>query len=138
MGLATVNVTLSTTQMKIEKNGTKQNPPLLDSLPTYCSSELIFKDFFKIYYIILYQAVNILFLHNVFRVCLHGGGGPQIGEVKCGGPPHLSCNCDQIKMREIIWTSGILHQSGLPHLSGAPYLHVTRPYVIIILLYLFQ
>ena len=95
MGLATVNVTLSYTQMKIEKkNGTKQNPPLLDSLPTYCSPESIFKDFFKNYYIILYQAVNILFLH------WHGGGGPRIGEVKCGGSPHLSCNCDQIKMRD--------------------------------------
>ena len=41
-----------------------------------------------------------MFLHNVFRVCLHGGGGPRIGEVKCGGSPHLSCNCDQIKMRD--------------------------------------
>ena len=39
---------------------------------------------------------------------------------------------------DIIWTSGILHQSGLPHLPGVPYLYVNRPYVIIILLYLFQ
>ena len=34
------------------------------------------------------------------RVCLHGGGGPQIGEVTCGGSPHLSCTRDQIKMRD--------------------------------------
>ena len=54
----------------------------------------------KLHYIILYPAVNTLFLHNVFRVCLHGGGEPQIGEVKCGGSPYLSCNCDQIKMRD--------------------------------------
>ena len=58
------------------------------------------KFFLKLqYYTILYPAVN-MFLHNVFRVCLNGGGEPQIGEVKCGGSPHLSCNCDQIKMRD--------------------------------------
>ena len=28
---------------------------------------------------------------NNIRACLHGGGGPQIGEVTCGGSPHLSC-----------------------------------------------
>ena len=28
---------------------------------------------------------------------LRGGGGPQIGEVTCGGSPHLSCKRDQIK-----------------------------------------
>ena len=30
---------------------------------------------------------------------LHGGGGPQKGEVTCGGSPHLSCKRDQVKMR---------------------------------------
>ena len=25
------------------------------------------------------------------RRCLHGGGVPQVGEVTCGGSPHLSC-----------------------------------------------
>ena len=34
------------------------------------------------------------------RACLHGGGGPQVGEVKYGGSPHLSCKRDQIKMRD--------------------------------------
>ena len=33
------------------------------------------------------------------RTCLHGGGGPQVGEVKYGGSPHLSCKRDQIIMR---------------------------------------
>ena len=33
------------------------------------------------------------------RACLHGGGGPQIGEVTFGGSPYLSCNRDRIKMR---------------------------------------
>ena len=28
------------------------------------------------------------------------GGGPQIGEVKSGGSPHLSCKRDHIKMRD--------------------------------------
>ena len=34
------------------------------------------------------------------RACFHGGGGPQMGEVKCGMSPHLSCKLDQIKMRD--------------------------------------
>ena len=35
-------------------------------------------------------------------VCLHGGGGPQIGEVTRGRSPHLSCKRGQIKMRDYI------------------------------------
>ena len=31
---------------------------------------------------------------------LDGGGGPQVGEVTCGGSPHLSCERDQIEMRD--------------------------------------
>ena len=34
------------------------------------------------------------------RTCLHEGGGPQVGEVKYGGSPHLSCKRDQINMRD--------------------------------------
>ena len=34
------------------------------------------------------------------RACLHEGGGPQIGVLTCGGSPHLSCQRDQIKMRD--------------------------------------
>ena len=34
------------------------------------------------------------------RARLHGGGGPQMGEVTCGGSPHLLCKRDQIKMRD--------------------------------------
>ena len=33
------------------------------------------------------------------RDCLHVARGPQIGEVTCGGSPHLSCTRHQIKMR---------------------------------------
>ena len=42
--------------------------------------------------------------HNkvLFRACLHGGGGPQVGEVKYGGSPHLACKRDQIKMRDYV------------------------------------
>ena len=60
------------------------------------------------------------------RACLHGGGGPQIGEVTCGGSPHLSCKRDQIKMRDYMdrW---VTHQGRLPHLPGVPQLHVNRP-----------
>ena len=61
-----------------------------------------------------------------FRVCLHGGGRPQIGEVTCGGSPHLSCKRDQIKMRDYVdrW---VTHQSRLSQLRGVPHLHVNRP-----------
>ena len=34
------------------------------------------------------------------RASLHGGGGPQIGEVTCGGSPHLPCKRGQIKMKD--------------------------------------
>ena len=34
------------------------------------------------------------------RACLHGGGGPQIGEVTCGQSPHLTCKRDEIKMKD--------------------------------------
>ena len=42
--------------------------------------------------------VNVL--HASLKACLLGGGGSQIGEVICGGSPHLSCKRDQIKMRD--------------------------------------
>ena len=60
------------------------------------------------------------------RACLHGGGGPQISEVTCGGSPHLSCKRDQIKLRDYV-ERRVSHQSGLPYLSGVPHLHVNRP-----------
>ena len=64
--------------------------------------------------------------YQLFRACLHGGGEPQLGEVTCGGSPHLSCKRDQIKMRDYMgrW---VTHQSGLPYVPGVPYLHVNRP-----------
>ena len=65
-----------------------------------------------------------LILERFVRACLHGDGGPQIGEVTCGGSPHLSCKRDQIKMR-----GGLPHLSGLPHLPGVPHLHVNRPLI---------
>ena len=49
-----------------------------------------------------------------------------MGEVACGGSPHLTCKRDQTKMRDL-WTGGLPHQSGLRHLSGVPCLHVNRP-----------
>ena len=60
------------------------------------------------------------------RACLHGGGGPQIGEVICAGSPYLSCKRDQIKMRDYV-DRRVTHQSGLPQLPGVPHLHVNRP-----------
>ena len=60
------------------------------------------------------------------RACLHGGGGPQIGEVTCGGSPHLSCKRDESKMRDYM-DRRAPHLSRLPHLTGVPHLHVNRP-----------
>ena len=34
------------------------------------------------------------------RACLHEGGEPQVGEVTCGGLPHLTCKRDHVKMRD--------------------------------------
>ena len=37
---------------------------------------------------------------RTLKASLHGGGGPQIGEVTCDGSPHLSCKREQVKMRD--------------------------------------
>ena len=63
---------------------------------------------------------------NNIRACLHGGGGPQIGEVTCGGSPHLSCKHDEIKMKAYM-DKHVTHQSGLTHLPGVPHIRVNRP-----------
>ena len=39
---------------------------------------------------------------NVLGACLREGGGPQVGEVTCGGLPHLTCKRDHIKMGDYI------------------------------------
>ena len=41
-----------------------------------------------------------VFCFTLKGACLHGGEGPQIGEITCGGSPNLSCTRDQIKMRD--------------------------------------
>ena len=55
---------------------------------------------------------------------LHGGGGPQIGEVTRGGSPNLSCKRDQIKKRKIMWTGELTQIPEVPHL------HVNMPLVM--------
>ena len=40
-------------------------------------------------------------MNSGHRARLHGRAGPQEGEVTlCGGSPHLSCERDQIEMRD--------------------------------------
>ena len=48
------------------------------------------------------DAINVFRSSSVarLRACLHEGGGPQVGEVTCGGLPHLTCKRDHIKMRD--------------------------------------
>ena len=60
--------------------------------------------------------------------CLHGSGGPQVGEItSLGGVTRLS----KYSSREIIWTGGLPHLSGFPNPNpkppGVPHLHVNRP-----------
>ena len=55
---------------------------------------------------------------NRFRACLHGGRGPQIGEVTCGRSPHGTCHVNVIKLKwGIIWTGGLPHLPAVPHTS---------------------
>ena len=61
-----------------------------------------------------------------FRACLHGGGGPQEGEVtRLGGvtpcPYNLSFWFDHVNM------IGGVTRHMLPHLAGVPHVHVNRP-----------
>ena len=72
-------------------------------------------------------------VHNIVtlvRACLHGGKGTQVGEITCGGSPHLSCKHDWIKMRDYM-DRRVTPLSGLFHLPGVPYLHVNRPLVCV-------
>ena len=39
-------------------------------------------------------------MYNTLRACLHEGEGPQVGEVACGGLPHLTCKRDHIKISD--------------------------------------
>ena len=54
--------------------------------------------------------------------CLHGGGGPQIGEVTRGRSPDLSCKRDQIKMRDYM-------DRRVTSPTWGPHLHVDGPLV---------
>ena len=54
------------------------------------------------------------------RACLHGGGGPQIGVVTCGGSPNLS-DVTVIALKwDIIWTGGLPLLPGVSHLLLSP------------------
>ena len=50
--------------------------------------------------IIRHHINDVLKEFFTLRACLHGCGGRQIGEVTCGGSPHLSFKRDQIEMRD--------------------------------------
>ena len=52
----------------------------------------------------------------------------QVGEVTCGGSPHLSCKRDQNKWK-IIWIGGLPNLGGLVNLPGVPHLHINSPSV---------
>ena len=54
------------------------------------------------------------------------GDPGQVGEVTCGGLPHLICKRDHIKMTDYM-DRRVTHLSGLSHLPGVHHLHVNRP-----------
>ena len=58
-------------------------------------------------------------VEHSLRTCLLGGGGPQVGEVTCGGSSHLSCKRDQIKVRQACYPT---YYQGFP-----TSMHVNRP-----------
>ena len=62
-----------------------------------CTCSTLFCTFHCRSFVRLYTTWNF---QKLLRAFLHGGGGPQIGEVTCGGSPHLSCKRDQVKMRD--------------------------------------
>ena len=60
------------------------------------------------------------------RACLHGGRGPQVGEVpRLGGVTRLSI-CLSYEFDHIYMIGGVTRHM-LPHLPGVPHLHVNRP-----------
>ena len=75
------------------------------------------------------------------RACLHGGGGPQVGdETRLGGVTHLTIQSLLLilsrlhdrwgdHMRSLINSrAGVPHLNALPHLPGVPrLLHANRP-----------
>ena len=65
-----------------------------------------------------------------FRACLHEGGGPQIGEVTCGGSPHLSCKRDQIKMKDYT-DKWVTPTKRVTSPAWGPRINVTKPLVSI-------
>ena len=67
-----------------------------------------------------------------FRACLNRGGGPQIGEVTCGGWPHLTCKRDKIKMRDYMARRVTLPTRGPPPwCKQALTQTVTRLYILL-------
>ena len=56
----------------------------------------------RTYFMLIIASMYVDYLQPAFslRACLHRGGGPQIGDVTCGGSPHLTWKRDQLKMRD--------------------------------------
>ena len=63
------------------------------------------------------------------RAYLHGVGGPQVGEVTCGGSLHLSCKLDQIYFSEmrVYMDRRVISRKRVTSPTWGPHLHVNRP-----------
>ena len=72
------------------------------------------------------QSERAYYFSYFIKTCLHGGGGPQAGEVKYGGPPHLSCKRDQIKMGDYM-DKRATSPKRVTSPTWGPHLHLKRP-----------
>ena len=50
-------------------------------------------------YLTLTLTLGGIITHPFIRACLHGGGGPQIGEVTWGWPGHPTYHVNMIKLK---------------------------------------
>ena len=75
------------------------------------------------------RRVSLSLSRSVGRVGENPGnevGGPQVGEVTCGGSPHLTCKRDHIKMSDYMdrW---VTPPNQITSPTWGPHLHVNRP-----------
>ena len=70
--------------------------------------------------------VSLFRRRSYFRTCLHGGEGPQIGEVTCGRSPYLSLKRNQIEMRNYM-DRRVTPPKRVTSPTWVPHLHVNRP-----------
>ena len=93
--------------------------------PVHCLNKILLMKLIWLVWLAFYMYKYIVYV--LLRVCLHEGGGPQVGEVKCGGLPHLSCKSDQIKNIRDYMDRRVTPPKQVISPTWVPPLHVNRP-----------